>query len=203
MKSHIAIPKSKGYKNKRIAQNVGIAVAKTTFKMMLDSGMRGFMFSWENPDLLNRAADDLFIYYPRDWRKPKNMEELKLIADQATRIEFENLKESYDGELPVHVYSDLEIIEKITSIVTDKFLSLKSVDFYHENSKVVDIDNIWKDLFVEHYTVADLLALSKSRANEIFEKKDVSEANREIVLRNIDSFWNNITDLKSKLYSSH
>lgn len=203
MQSHIVIPKAKGYKNKLIAQSVGIAVAQSTFKMLLDVKMQAFMVSWDKPVLLDRAASDLFIYYPSDSRKPKNMEELQAIAEQAVHIEFENLKEAYVGELPVRVYSDKEIIDVVTSITTDRFLLSKTVDFYHDNSKVANIDNTWKDLFVENYTVSALSDMSKTKANEIFEKKSVSDSNRIAIMSNIDAFWNNITDLKSELYSSH
>lgn len=199
MKSHIVITKGKGYKNKLIAQNVGIAVANTSFKMMLDVKMQAFMNSWDDPILLKRAGDDLFIYFRNN---PKNLEELKSIANEAAYIEFENLKESHVGELPVRIYSDDEIVDTITSLATDRFLLLRSVEFYRDNEKVIDIDSKWKDLFVQHYTVANLSDMSKIRANEIFEEKSVSETNRSTVLKNIDSFWNNVTDLKSELYSS-
>lgn len=199
MKSHIVIKKGKGYKNKLIAQNVGIAVANNSFKMMLDVKMQSFMNSWDDPVLLKRAGDDMFLYFRSN---PKNLEELKAIAKEAAYIEFENLKESHVGKLPVRIYSDDEIVDTITSLSTDRFLLLRSMEFYRDNEKVIDIDSKWKDLFVQQYTVAKLSDMSKIRANQIFEEKNVSEINRSTVLKNIDSFWNNVTDLKSELYSS-
>lgn len=199
MQSHIVINRGKDYKNKRAAQNVGIAVAKTAFNMMIDTEFRSFMVSWEKPILLDRAGDDLFIYFPNS---PKNLDELKTIAADAAQIEFERLKASHDGELPVRTFTDSEIIETVTSITTKNFLMGIQVDFYDVNRKLDNIDNLWKDLFVAQYSVNDLLVLAKQRAHEIFLEKNVSQDNQMAVLNNIEMFWNGITDLKSKLYSS-
>ena len=199
MKSHIVINRGKGYKNKRIAQNVGIAVAKTAFEMMIDTDFRSFMVSWDKPVLLDRAGDDVFLYFPNN---PKNLDELKTIAAEAAQIEFEHLKASYEGELPVSTFTDSEIIETVTSITTKNFLMGIQVDFYDVNRKLDNIDNLWKDLFVAQYSVNDLLTLAKQRAHEIFLEKTDSQENQKAVLTNIETFWNGITNLKSKLYSS-
>lgn len=199
MNSHIVINREKGYKNKRIAQNVGIAVAKTAFNMMIDPNFRSFMVSWDNPILLDRAGDDLFIYFSSN---PKNLDELKVISSDAAHIEFEILKASYNGELPVSTFTDSEVIDTVTSITTKNFLMGIQVDFYDENRKVENIDVVWKDLFVARYSTNDLLALTNQRAHEIFLEKSVSQENQAIILTNIETFWNNITDLKSELYSS-
>lgn len=199
MQSHIVINRGKGYKNKRIAQNIGMAVAKTSFKMMIDTEFRSFMVSWDKPVLLDRAGDDLFLYFPNS---PKNLDELKTIASEAAQIEFEHLKASHEGELPVNTFTDSEIIETVTSITTKNFLMGIQVDFYDVNRKLDNIDKLWKDLFVAQYSVNDLLTLAKQRAHEIFLEKTVSQENQKAILTNIETFWNGITNLKSKLYSS-
>lgn len=199
MQSHIVINRGKGYKNKRIAQNIGMAVAKTSFKMMIDTEFRSFMVSWDKPVLLDRAGDDLFLYFPNS---PKNLDELKTIASEAAQIEFEHLKASHEGELPVSTFTDSEIIETVTSITTKNFLMGIQVDFYDVNRKLDNIDKLWKDLFVAQYSVNDLLILAKQRAHEIFLEKTVSQENQKAILTNIETFWNGITNLKSKLYSS-
>lgn len=199
MQSHIVINRGKGYKNKRIAQNIGMAVAKTSFKMMIDTEFRSFMVSWDKPILLDRAGDDLFLYFPKS---PKNLDELKTIAAEAAQIEFEHLKASYEGELPVSTFTDSEIIETVTSITTKNFLMGIQVDFYDVNRKLDNIDKLWKELFVDQYSVNDLLTLAKQRAHEIFLEKIVSQENQKAILTNIETFWNGITNLKSKLYSS-
>lgn len=199
MNSHIVINREKGYKNKRTAQNVGIAVAKTAFNMMIDPDFRSFMVSWDKPILLDRAGEDLFIYFQNS---PKNLDELKTIAAEAAQIEFDILKASYNGDLPVSKFTDTEIIETVTSITTKNFLMGIQVDFYDENRKLENIDTVWKDLFVAQYSVNDLLVLAKQRAHEIFLEKNVSQDNQKTILANIEIFWTGITDLKSKLYSS-
>jgi hypothetical protein len=199
MNSHIVINREKGYKNKRTAQNVGIAVAKTAFNMMIDPDFRSFMVSWDKPILLDRAGEDLFIYFPNS---PKNLDELKSIASDSAKVEFEILKASYNGELPVSKFTDTEIIETVTSITTKNFLMGIQVDFYDENRKLENIDNVWKDLFVARYSINDLLTLANQRAHEVFLEKSISQENQAAILVNIETFWHKITDLKSKLYSS-
>lgn len=193
------IERKNGYKNKLTAQNVGIAVAKTTFEMLLDSSNHAFMTSWNNPRMLNRAGDDLFIYFSKT---PKNIEELKIIANEAAKIEFENLKSSYQNQLPIKQYDNFEIIQAITDLTTNSFLMLKQMDFYAKHKENKKIDSLWKDLFIEYYSVEQLLGLAKKRSYEIFEEKSVSIENQTIILKNIEMFWNNIIDLKSMLYSS-
>ena len=199
MKSHMVINREKGYKNKRIAQSVGIAVAKTAFEMMLDVKNQAFMVSWDKPFMLDRAGSDLFLYFGKP---PKNVEELKVIANDAAHIEFENLKAAYDGELPVRKYEDSEIIDTVTSLTTKNFLMSKQMDFYADHRKVDDIDNIWKSMFVEHYSVDSLMALAKQRAQKIFDEKSVTVANQTVILSNLETYWAELTDLKSALYSS-
>lgn len=185
MQSHIVINRGKGYKNKRIAQNIGMAVAKTSFKMMIDTEFRSFMVSWDKPVLLDRAGDDLFLYFTKS---PKNLDELKTIAAEAAQIEFEHLKAAHNGELPVSIFTDSEIIDTVTSITTKNFLMGLQVDFYDVNRKLDNIDNLWKDLFVAQYSVNDLLTLAKQRAHEIFLEKTVSQDNQKAILNNIEIF---------------
>jgi len=199
MKSHLVIKREQGYKNKRIAQSVGIAVAKTSFDMMLDIKNQAFMVSWNKPFMLDRAGSDLFLYFGKT---PKNIDELKVIANDAAHIEFENLKTSYEGELPVRKYEDSEIIATVTALTTKNFLMSKQTDFYAVHRKVDNIDNIWKRMFVEQYSTDILLGLAKQRAQEIFEEKSVSSQNQTAILGNIKLYWKELTDLEAALYSS-
>lgn len=130
------------------------------------------------------------------------MDELKAIASEAAQIEFEILKASYNGELPVSTFTDDEIVDTVTSLTTKNFLMGLQVDFYDEHRKLEDIDNVWKDLFVDRYSINDMLALANQRAQDVFIEKSVSKENQKAILTNIDTFWYGITDLKSKLYSS-
>lgn len=199
MKFHVIIKKEAGHKNKLIAQNVGIAVANTTFEMLLDISNHSFLTSWEQPYLLNRAGNDLFMYYGNS---PKNLDELKSIANEAAVIEFENLKAAYKGELPVKKFTDSEVVSVVTHLTTVNFLSFMTVQFFAENKTVKSINKVWKDLFVQKHTTDSLLELANKRAMDIFKEKSVSVQNQETVLKNIEYFWTNIKDLKEKLYSS-
>lgn len=89
---HIVINKEAGYKNKKIAQDVGISIAKSTFQLMTEPKYQGANFDWNTyKGHINRAQVDLFIYYKT---KPKNIEELKKIAAISAEIEWNNLLET-------------------------------------------------------------------------------------------------------------
>lgn len=202
MQAHLDFKnEEKGYKNKRLSQEIGIAVAKTTFNDMLNINFQGFMFSWEDTDLLERSKDNLFVHFSST---PKNLEELENIAFQAALIEFSNLKESYNKELPVRVFNDEECMLHLTIMTTKHFLMGKEIDFYHreEHKKIKNFDSIWKDKFVEEYNVKELKKLAIERFNEIVKIKKISETVQANALKEIDLYWDGITNLKEALYSS-
>lgn len=201
MKDHIKIQKSKGYKNKLIAQEVGVNVAKDTFSDMLNVDFQGFMFSWDSCTLLDLAKTQLFLYFKS---KPKNLEELEAISFDSALIEFSNLKESYGEELPIRTFDDDETLHHLKKMTTRDFLMGREVDFYHreEHKKIKNFDSIWKDKFVEEYSVDDLKKLALKRLDEIVDFKKIDSNVKSVAIREIETYWNGMTNLKDSLYSS-
>lgn len=195
--NHIEIKKEKGYKNKKIAQSVGIAIAKSTFELMNEPKYQGFNFDWKSYDgHISRAESDLFIYYTT---KPKNIQELKDIAAQSAKIEWNNLLEANKNNLTVISYSKEETIDNILKICTDSFIKLKQVEFYAKQSsnKVKNIEKNWKQLFVEQYSVKKLLEDASLKAESIYLTKNVSEDIQVEINKKIENYYNSIEDLKN------
>lgn len=195
--NHIEIKKEKGYKNKKIAQSVGIAIAKSTFELMNEPKYQGFNFDWKSYDgHISRAESDLFIYYTT---KPKNIQELKDIAAQSAKIEWNNLLEANKNNLTVISYSKEETIDNILKICTDSFIKLKQVEFYAKQSsnKVKNIEQNWKQLFVEEYSVKKLLEEASLKAESIYLTKNVSEEIQVEINKEIENYYNSIEDLKN------
>jgi hypothetical protein len=134
MKSHPLPVKGKGSKNINMARNVGIAIAKSRFEDVLDPEMQGFMFSWDD-ERIPMVESNLFLFYRAI---PKNLDELKTIAHDAARIEFNNLKEEYlktHEKLPIRVFSDEESISRFVSLLTKDHLWLSQSSFHSEKEK--------------------------------------------------------------------
>lgn len=199
MKNHEVYSKSKGYKNKLLAQKIGIAMATSYFKDMKNTEYQGFMFSWNDAEeyFRNRSKEILFYFS----KNPKNKEELEEISLKASLIEFENLKSNFDGELPVKVFKEEEIKENIVKLCTENLLSSEQVDFYQEKKKTVDdIDSEWKSLFLKEYSKGVLIKKSIDKANDVFEKKKVSLFLRKDILFEIKKYWRNVDKIEDLLY---
>ena len=195
--NHIEIKKEKGYKNKKIAQSVGIAIAKSTFELMNEPRYQGFNFDWKSYDgHISRAESDLFLYYNK---KPKNIQELKDIAANSAKIEWNNLLDANKNNLTVISYSKEETIDNILKICTDSFIKLKQVEFYAKQSsnKVKNIEQIWKQLLVEEYSVRKLLEEASLKAESIYLTKNVSEDIQVEINKKIENYYNSIEDLKN------
>lgn len=95
MKEHLVITKAKGYKNKLIAQEFGIAIAQEYFEDNLNPENQSLLFSWDKKD--DFRVKSLAIHFRK---APNNMDELFAIAQESAKIEFFNLKEKHVGNLP-------------------------------------------------------------------------------------------------------
>lgn len=203
MKSHPLPAKGKGSKNINMARNVGIAIAKSYFEDMLDSEMQGFMFSW-NGERIPMVESNLFMYYSNT---PKNLDELEIIAHDAAKVEFNNLKEEYlntHEKLPLNVFSDEESISSFVSLLTRNHISLSQSKFYAEKEKAgikITQEN-WKTFYLDEITVETLRESAIKRSEKAFSQKNTSDIVKDEVIKQVNSYYDNITNLESMLYSS-
>ncbi len=197
---HQIFEKSKGYKNKIMAQNVGIAIAKGDFDMFFQKENRGFAFDWHTYyGHINRAEKNLFMYFKDNI---KNMQELQAIAKEAAKIEWNNLLEENKDNLPVDQFSDSEIVSKTISLATDSVVKLSQVNFYAElsNQYQINVDDIWKEEYLKKYKIQDLIEMSHKKAIEIFNLKNVSENNQRDIKIGILEFYINNHSVKDLLF---
>lgn len=203
MKAHLPVAKGKGSKNINMARNVGIAIAKSRFEDMLDPEMQGFMFSW-NDERIPMVESNLFLYYSSI---PKNLDELKIIAHDAAKLEFNILKEEYlktHEKLPVNVFSDKESISSFVSLLTRNHVLLSQSKFYAEKEKAglnITQEN-WKTFYLDEITIESLRQSAIQRAENSFREKNTSDIVKEEVMKQVNIYYDNITDLESMLYSS-
>jgi len=203
MTSHPLPAKGKGSKNINMARNVGIAIAKSYFEDMLDPEMQGFMFSWDD-ERIPMVESNLFMYYRAI---PKNLDELKIIAHDAAKIEFNNLKEEYlktHEKLPLNVFSDEESISRFVSLLTRNHINLSQSKFYAEKEKAgikITQEN-WKTFYLDEVTVETLRESAIQRSEKVFNQKNTSDIVKDEVMKQVNIYYDNITDLESMLYTS-
>lgn len=186
-------------KNKLIAQEVGINTARASYNQGLYH--QTIMFSWDRePAILKVTLENLDLSYVN---KPRNIDELRAITKEACLIEYEILKANHKGELPVEDFTDEDIIFLLTESSTEVVKIGLPVDFYHalKERKVNDIDNIWKDIFIQEYSLDKV----KQYALEHFEKKlwnkRFTPAIQEAALFEINKYWSKVKNLNEVVNS--
>lgn len=191
MQKHSEIKKSAGYKNKLMAQQFGIEVAKDWFDEMLDVDNQGFRFCWEAP---TRIASLSLCYK----HTPKNYEELKAIALEAINVEFSNLKESYVGELPTRTYTEQEVIDRSVSYATKSAVNLFQLDFYKQLVGVSTEDS--RKLFMEKNSLDDLRNFGREKVEQLSKEKNYTATLKDVILEKVDSYYDKIDNLESVMY---
>lgn len=197
MKNHVKFPTNA--KNKLIAQEAGINTARASYKEGLYH--QGIMFSWDrDPVMLEMILEQIEYNYIN---KPRNLDELRSIAREACLTEYAILKASHKGELPIEAYTDEDMIFLLTECSTDTVKIGLPVDFYHDlkDRKIKDIDNTWKDIFVQEYSLDKV----KQYALDHFEKKlwnkRFTPAIQEAALFEINQYWSRVKDVQEVVNS--
>jgi len=192
MKTHLAIDGRS--KNKLKAQESGINTARASYKEGLYH--QGIMFSWDRePLLLEIVIENLDFSYVN---KPKNIEELRQITREACLIEYDILKANHKGPLPIVHYSDEACIFLLSESSKDAIKVSLPVDFYYElkDRKVKDIDNVWKDIFVQEYSLDKVKQIAIVNFESKLWNKRFTPAIQEAALFEINQYWDNVKDIK-------
>lgn len=189
MKEHLVFDKDKNYENEVKAQKYGISFAQNMFKNMLNKEFQGFMFSWDDTSILETAKYSLFTSFEEE---PENIKELEEITFQSAVIEFDNLKESFDGDLPLAVFSEEETIDILTSMFTKAFVLKRQREFYSKKKEegVVNLDNKWEALFAQECPSVHLRLDAIKEMESIADKKRLSDEVKEILFNKVSLFWN-------------
>lgn len=188
MKEHLVFEKDKSYKNKLKSQEYGIAFAKNMFKNMLNTEFQGFMFSWDDTRILESAKCSLFTSFEEE---PENIKELEEITFQSAVIEFDNLKEGFEGELPLAEFSEEKSIDILTLMFTKAFVFKKQTEFYEakKGEGVANLDNTWKTLFAQQCPTINLRLDAVKEMENIADKKGLSDEAKKTLFDRVNLFW--------------
>ena len=192
MKTHLVIDGRS--KNKLKAQEAGINTARASFKEGLYH--QGIMFSWDRePVLLAMVLENLDLSYTN---KPKNIEELRQITRDACLIEYEILKANHKGPLPIENYSDESCIFLLSESSNDAVKVSLPVDFYYvlKDRKVKDVDNVWKEMFVQEYSLDKVKQFAIDNFESKLWNKRFTPAIQEAALFEINKYWDNVKDIQ-------
>lgn len=192
MKTHIQFQKNA--KNKLIAQEAGINTARASYKHGLYH--QTIMFSWDRePMFLEITLENLDLSYIN---KPRNLDELRAIAKEACLLEYDNLKANHKGPLPVEKFSDEDLIFLLSECSTDTVKIGLPVDFYYalKDRKVKDIDNTWKAIFIQEYSLEQVKQYALDHFEEKLWNKRFTPAIQEAALFVINEYWSQVKDVQ-------
>jgi hypothetical protein len=187
--------KTRNGKNKRLAQELGIVVAKDMFETYLDVENQGPMFNWHSysSSVARHASIQVPLYYRHS---PKNIEELKVIAHESAAIEWKNLVSSHT-DLPKAKYPYKELISAFEREFTSNRINIALKEYKYSLKFDVNATNIdavklefYKQLDVEKAR-RDSLSNLEYRINEQFELTDQQKA-KEDLSKYINEFFDNL-----------
>lgn len=203
MINHNELFKGKGSKNKNIAREFGAAFAQSWFEDMVTPEAQGVLFDWNN--IPNMAKVGLGIYYRKT---PANILELKEISHESFKSKYTELKEKYiseNGHLPTRNDSVEIIADSIFQVSTKNYIHQSQVNFYAVKKKenIDDLDNVWKSLYLKEITVQFLKEGGLEKAKTLSERKNLSKESTDNIIEKVSTYYDNIQDLSTLLYSSH
>lgn len=197
MKTHVKFPKNAI--NKLKAQEIGINTARASYKEGLYH--QGIMFSWDqDPMMLEMVIEQIEYSYIN---KPRNLDDLRSIAREACLTEYKILKSNHKGELPIEAYTDEDMIFLLTECSTDTVKISLPVDFYYalKERKVKDIDNTWKDTFVQEYSLDKVKQYALDHFESKLWNKRFTPAIQEASLFVINEYWSQVKDIQEVVNS--
>ena len=194
MKDHAVFPdefnskgnKTKAAQNKRLAQEVGIVVAKDNFERYLDIDNQSFAFRWNtfSSNIVSRATTGMFMAFQYI---PKNQEELKRICADAALIEWENNIEQAK-ELPLKNYTFDEKVYHIESLVTSNVIYKAEREYYKTlppEKQDSERGNTWKEGFYAHTTKEMFKSLAFEELDLILTKIEANESEKKELIEHI------------------
>lgn len=138
--------------HEQLSQEVGIAVARSMFKDMLNTSYQSFLFSWTTfgTVVASMASNKLFMYFGE---QPENYKDLQSITAETSKIEWDLLVANASEPLPVATFTVEQTINHLKQHFHN-FYSVLEHDFeqqyLEENPNSTEID--WKVAFNHLHT---------------------------------------------------
>lgn len=184
--------KTRNGKNKRLAQELGIVIAKDMFESYLDVENQGTLFSWNfyGPTAARHASVQLPLCYRH---KMKNIQELKAIAHEAALIEWSNLVASHDS-LPKAHYTYEELISAFSYHFTSRVINhllrdyKKSLSFDVTAANEDSVQTAFMNQLDIEKTRKDSIIEIEKRIVDQFEVNDQEKA-KFTLLKHVNEFF--------------
>jgi hypothetical protein len=189
MKSHSVLTT----KDEQLAQEVGIAVARSMFKDHQNPKYQTFLFSWKTfgTVVADMAASKLFVYFRA---LPKNYTELQAITSETVLIEWDILVSNSPDSLPVATFTVDEIIEQSKQYFHRFYETLEKqfMEDYVKQSPTADALD-WKVVFNHLHTPVYVY-------NKGIEKLESIVRERGFTVEESDTIFQNVRPYLKRLY---
>ena len=158
--------------HEQLSQEVGIAVARSMFKDMLNTAYQSFTFSWETFGnvVASMASNKLFMYFGD---RPENYKELQAITAETSKIEWDILVANDTEQLPVATFTVEQMINHLKQHF-HSFYSILERDFEqqyledHPNSTDLDwkvaFNHLHTSLYVYNKGIEELETVVRNKA---------------------------------------
>jgi hypothetical protein len=172
-------------KDEQLAQEVGIAVARTMFKDHQNTKYQSFLFSWKTHGSIvaEMASGKLFVYFRSI---PANYAALQAITADAALNEWNKLVSNSPDSLPVAVFTVDDIVEQSKQYF-HRFYETLEIEFARkytqEHTKANDLD--WKVVFNHLHTPLYVYNKGIEKLEEIVRDKGFSVEESDIIFKNV------------------
>lgn len=177
--------------HEQLSQEVGIAVARSMFKDMLNTSYQSFLFSWNTFGSLvaGMASNKLFMYFGD---RPENYKDLQAITAETSKIEWDLLVVNATEPLPVATFTVEQTINHLKQHF-HSFYSILETDFEqqyledHPNSDELDwkvaFNHLHTSVYVYNKGVEKLEAVVRDKAFSIEDANTIVQAVRPYLKR--------------------
>jgi hypothetical protein len=172
-------------KDEQLAQEVGIAVARSMFKDHQNTKYQSFLFSWQTHGTVvaEMASGKLFIYFRAN---PVNYAALQAITATAALTEWNILVSNSPESLPVAVFTVDDIVEQSKQYF-HRFYEILEIEFAHnftkEHPDAAELD--WKVAFNHLHTPLYVYNKGIEKLESIVREKGFSVEEADVIFQNV------------------
>lgn len=172
-------------KDEQLAQEVGIAVARSMFKDHQNTKYQSFLFSWltHGSVVAEMASSKLFIYLRAN---PLNYASLQAITAAAALTEWNLLVSNSPESLPVAVFTVDDIVEQSKQYF-HRFYEILEIEFARnytqEHPDAAELD--WKVAFNHLHTPLYVYNKGIEKLESVVREKGFSVEEADVIFQNV------------------
>lgn len=172
-------------KDEQLAQEVGIAVARSMFKDHQNTKCQSFLFSWltHGSVVAEMASSKLFIYLRAN---PENYAALQAITATAALTEWNLLVSQSPDSLPVAVFTVDDIVDQSKQYF-QRFYEILEIEFARNYTKEhPDAEELdWKVAFNHLHTPLYVYNKGIEKLESIIREKGFSVEEADVIFKNV------------------